>query len=152
MAQFVLGMKAKAYIEGGSTGFDNMAEMSNVKNVALNLQAGEADVTTRANAGWRATAATLRECSAEFEMNWDPSDTVGFDKVKTAYLSSAPLEMAFLTGVKDTTPVAGSSGPYGTWTITNFSRNENLEEAVTVSVTAKLAEYRGWSDDGTDPS
>lgn len=34
----------------------------------LNLEKGEADVTTRANNGWRATKGTLKEGSIEFEM------------------------------------------------------------------------------------
>jgi hypothetical protein len=32
----------------------------------------------------------------------------------------------------------------GNWSITNFSRSEALEEAVTVSVTAKLAAFGQW--------
>jgi hypothetical protein len=35
---------------------------------------GEADVTTRGNAGWRATVATLKDGSIEFEMVWDTGD------------------------------------------------------------------------------
>jgi hypothetical protein len=44
--------------------------------VTLNLEAGEAEVTTRANSGWRATVATLKEASVEFEMVWDTGDAV----------------------------------------------------------------------------
>ncbi|MBW1649018.1 MAG: hypothetical protein JRJ72_13120, partial [Deltaproteobacteria bacterium] len=50
---FVLGMNAKIY--QGSAGADllTVTEMSNVKDVTLNLEAGEADITTRGNQGWR---------------------------------------------------------------------------------------------------
>ena len=111
MADFVLGMNGKAYYENAATGLANLDVLSNVRDVTLNLSAGEADITTRANAGWRATAATLRECTAEFEMVWKDSDT-GFDALKTAWLTGATIEMAFLTGVKG---IAGtnSEGPYG---------------------------------------
>jgi len=70
--EFVLGMNAKLYY--GAAGSSASTEMGNVKDVTLTLEAGEADVTTRANLGWRATAPTLRECTAEFEMVWDPTD------------------------------------------------------------------------------
>ena len=114
--------------------------MGNVKDVTLTLEAGEADVTTRANQGWRATAPTLRECTAEFEMLWKPGDT-GFDAIKTAFLTAATIRLAVLTGARDTT---GSEGPMGDFSITNFSRSEPLEEGVTVSVTAKLAVFEEW--------
>jgi len=43
-------------------------EIENVRDLTLNLETGEADITTRANNGWRATAATLKDGSIEFEM------------------------------------------------------------------------------------
>ncbi len=79
MATFILGKDAKLY--HGTAGSTATTEMSNVRDVTLNLEAGEADVTTRANSGWRATAPTLRECTCEFEMVWDPADA-GFTRQK----------------------------------------------------------------------
>ncbi|MBK9126279.1 MAG: hypothetical protein IPM13_00545 [Phycisphaerales bacterium] len=79
MPSFILGMDAKLYY--GTAGAAAATLMGNVRNVTLNLEAGEADVTTRANSGWRATAPTLRECSVEFEMVWDPDDE-GFTRQK----------------------------------------------------------------------
>ncbi|MBK9126275.1 MAG: hypothetical protein IPM13_00525 [Phycisphaerales bacterium] len=79
MPSFILGMDAKLYY--GTAGAAATTLMGNVRNVTLNLEAGEADVTTRANSGWRATAPTLRECSVEFEMVWDPDDA-GFTRQK----------------------------------------------------------------------
>jgi hypothetical protein len=152
--EFLLGMNAKIY--QGPTGSDlaTLTEMSNVKDVTLSLEAGEADVTTRANQGWRATAPTLRECTAEFEMLWKPGDT-GFDAIKTAFLTSATVRLAVLTGARSadgTTPETGSEGVLGDFSITNFSRNEPLEEGVTVSVTAKLAVFDQWITDGLEVS
>ena len=102
----------------------------------LQPEAGEADVTTRANLGWRATAPTLRECTAEFEMVWDPTDA-GFTAIKTAFLTAGMIALKILDK-------AGGQGPDGDFAITSFSRNEALEEAITVSVTAKLAVFRSW--------
>jgi hypothetical protein len=137
---FLLGMNAKIYQGPTGTDLATLTEMSNVKDVTLSLEAGEADVTTRANQGWRATAPTLRECTAEFEMLWKPGDT-GFDAVKTAFLTAGTIRLAVLTGARD---ASGVEGPLGDFSITNFSRNEPLEEGVTVSVTAKLAVYAEW--------
>ena len=131
---FVLGMNAKLYY--GVAGATAATEMGNVKDVTLTLEAGEADVTTRANQGWRATAPTLRECSVEFEMVWNPADA-GFTAIKTAFLSAGMVALKILDQ-------AGGQGPDGDFSITSFSRNEALEEAVTVSVTAKLSVFRSW--------
>lgn len=138
--EFILGMNAKIYQGPTGTDLASLTEMSNVKDVTLNLEAGEADVTTRANQGWRATAPTLRECTAEFEMLWKPGDA-GFDAIKTAFLTSATIALAVLTGDK---AESGTEGPRGDFSITNFSRNEPLEEGMTVSVTAKLAKFEEW--------
>ena len=134
MAEFVLCMNAKLYY--GAAGGSAATEMGNVRDVTLTLEAGEADVTTRANLGWRATAPTLRECTAEFEMVWDPTDA-GFSAIKNAFLTAGLVALKILDQ-------AGGQGPDGDFAITSFSRNEALEEAITVSVTAKLAEFRSW--------
>lgn len=90
---FLLGMNAKIYQGAAGGDLASLTEMSNVKDVTLNLEAGEADVTTRGNQGWRATAPTLRECTVEFEMLWNPGDA-GFEAIKTAFLSSGTLRLA----------------------------------------------------------
>jgi len=140
MADFILGMNAKIYQGPPDTELTGLTEMGNVRDVTLSLEAGEADVTTRANSGWRATAPTLRECTCEFEMVWK-SDDAGFQAVKDAFLNSTEIALAVLTDDKAN---SGAEGPRGNWSITNFSRNEALEEAITVSVTAKLAKFDEW--------
>ncbi len=137
---FLLGMNAKIYQGAAGAALSALDEMGNVRDVTLTLEAGEADVTTRANQGWRATAPTLRECTAEFEMLWQPGDA-GFEAVKTAFLSAGTIRLAVLTGARD---ASGAEGPLGDFSITNFSRSEPLEEGVTVSVTAKLAVFAEW--------
>jgi hypothetical protein len=126
-----LGMEAKLlYKAGGQAGGGAWTALNNVRDVTLNLEAGEADVTTRANAGWRAIVQTLKEASVEFEMVWDTADA-GFAAVKDAYLSNAPIGLQILDGT-------GGQGLQADFMITAFSRNEALEEAITVSVTAKV--------------
>ncbi len=139
-ATYVLGMNAKIYQGVAGAALIALTEMDNVRDVTVTLEAGEADITTRANSGWRATAPTLKECNLEFEMVWQPGDT-GFDAVKTAYLTNTTICLAALDGDR---AVSGNQGPRGDFSITNFSRSEALEEAITVSVTAKLAVYHDW--------
>ena len=122
-----LGMEAKLYY--GAAGTTAATELTNVKDVTLNLESGEADVTTRANAGWRATVGTLKTGSVEFEMIWD-SDDLGFTAIKDAYFANTPIALAILDE-------AGGEGLDADFSITSFSRKEALEEAITVSVTAK---------------
>ena len=129
-----LGMEAVLnYKAGGQDGAGAWVELANVRDVTLSLEAGEADVTTRANSGWRAVVATLKEASVEFEMVWDTADA-GFGVVKDAYLANAPIGMQILDGSSS----GAGEGLQADFMILSFSRSESLEEAITVSVTAKV--------------
>jgi hypothetical protein len=79
-----LGLEAKLYRNTGTSGSPTWTEMTNVKDLTLNLEASEADVTTRGNAGWRATLAALKDASIEFEMVWDTADAA-FTAIKDAF-------------------------------------------------------------------
>jgi DNA invertase Pin-like site-specific DNA recombinase len=59
-----------------------------------------------------------------------PADA-GFTAIKNAFLTNAPIGFQVLDG-------ASGSGLQADFMITGFSRNEALEEAITVSVTAKV--------------
>jgi len=128
-----LGMEAKLYRNSGTYASPTWVEMQNVKDVTLNLEAGEADVTTRGNAGWRATIAALKDGSIEYEMVWDTADP-DFTAIQQAFFGNTEIEFAVMDG--DIT-ASGTQGLRATMSITNFSRSEALEEAIGVSVTAK---------------
>ena len=128
-----LGMEAKLYRNTGTYALPTWVELTNVKDLTLNLEAGEADVTTRGNAGWRATVATLKDGSIEFEMVWDTADT-NFTAIQDAFFNGTDIEFAVMDG--DIT-ASGSQGLRATMSVTSFSRNEALEEALMVSVNAK---------------
>lgn len=140
MPEFLLGMSAKIYQGTAGTALSALTEMSNTKDVTLNLEAGEADITTRANAGWRGTAATLREASVDFDMVWKPGDS-GFDALRDAFLNGTTLELAVLDQDRAT---SGAQGLKASFTISSFTRSEPLEEAITVSVSAKLSKFDQW--------
>ena len=128
-----LGLDARLYRNTGTYSAVTWNEVKNVKDLTLSLEAGEADVTTRGNGGWRATIATLKDGSLEFEMVWDTADD-DFTAIRTAFLTNGHVEFAVLDGAVAT---AGSQGLRAAMAITNFSRSEPLEEAIKVSVTAK---------------
>ena len=127
-----LGLDAKLFRNTGTYSTPVWNEIANVRDVTLNIEAGEADVTTRNNNGWRATVATLMDASLEFEMVWDSTDD-DFAAIRDAFLNRTPIELAVMDG-----PMAsGAQGLRASMAITKFNRNEPLEEAMTVSVTAK---------------
>ena len=130
-----LGMAAKLYFKaGGVATAGAWTELGNVKDVTLSLETGEADVTTRANAGWKATVATLKEGSVEWEMVWNTGDA-GFTAIKTAFFTNAAIGLAIMDG--DVT-ASGSQGLQADFSITQFSREEPLEEAIKVKIQAKV--------------
>lgn len=129
----VLGMNAKLYRNAGTYASPTWTLIGNVKNLTLNLESAEADVTTRSNAGWRATVPTLKDASIEFEMVWDTADT-NFEAIKDAFLTNATVEMLVLDGLVAT---VGSQGLRATCNVVSFTRNEQLEEALMVNVTMK---------------
>jgi hypothetical protein len=141
-----LGMNCKLYYSStlltqqNGPGQATWNEISNVKDLTLNLETGEADITTRANNGWKATAATLKDGSIEFEMLWDTGDTA-FGALKDAWASSAEIALAAMDGAIAT---VGSEGLAGNFTVTNFSRSEPLAEGVTVKVTVKPSSFTQW--------
>jgi len=126
--KYVLGKDAVVVCDGTT--------MDNVQDVTLTLSKGEADVTTRGNEGWRATVGTLKECSAEWTMLHLPGDAC-YASIMDSYLNDTLLPMSFLTETN-------GEGPVGLWSITNVSREEPLEDAIKVSVTAKMAKFTEW--------
>ena len=114
-----LGLDARLYRNTGAYSSVTWNEVKNVKDLTLSLEAGEADVTTRGNGGWRATIATLKDGSLEFEMVWDTADD-DFTAIRTAFLTNGSVEFAVLDGPVST---SGSQGLRAAMAITNFSRS-----------------------------
>ena len=72
--------------------------------------------------------ATLKEASLEFGILYDTEDA-DFTAFRAAYFGNTPIALFVTDG--------NGSGLDADWSITGFSMEQNLEEAVTVSVTAK---------------
>ena len=87
---YKLGMDA--VLKYGTAGTTANTALTSVRNVTLNLEKGEADVTTRGNGGWKATVATLKDASVEFEMVWDTADA-GFTAIKNSYFNNTAISL-----------------------------------------------------------
>jgi hypothetical protein len=128
----VLGLNAKLYRNTGTFSTPVWNEIDIARDVTLTLESSEADVSSRVSQ-WRATAAALKDASIEFQMVWDQAhaDLVA---VKDAWVNNTDLELLVLDGSSATT---GNSGLRAICRIFSFTRNEALEEALTVDVVAK---------------
>ena len=123
-----LGLDAKLF--RGTAGTQGTIEVTNVKDVSLSLESGEADVTTRKAKGWKLSVATLKEASLEITILYDTEDG-DFLAFKTAYFTNTPISLFVTDG--DTT----AHGLDADFSVTGFTVDQPLEEAVTVKVTAK---------------
>jgi hypothetical protein len=130
-----LGMQARLYRNTGTYAAPVWAAMDNVRDLTLNLESGECDVSTRANNGFKATMPTLKDASIEFESIYDPSDQ-GFSALQTAYFSNGTVEVAVMDGAIDQT---GTQGLRATMSVMKFTRSEPLTEAIKVSISLKPA-------------
>lgn len=122
----VLGIDAK--LLRGAAGTTGATEVKNVKDLTLNLESGEADVTTRSTQGWKATVGTLKDASLEFGILYDTEDA-DFLAFQAAYFGNTPLALFVTDGA--------GTGLDADFAITGFNIEQPLEEALTVSVTAK---------------
>lgn len=151
-----LGKDAKLYIAAQAlTGADpsdaanaDWSEVTNVRDLTINLEKSEADVTTRGNNGWRQTMAALKDGSIEFEMVWDDEDE-DLAEFSDAFINDTPLPLAVMSGDIET---PGNDGLVSNFSVTNFSRSEALEDGIKVSVTIKPLDNTQWYTVGESSS
>lgn len=109
-------------------------EIENAKDVTLNIEAGDADVTTRAAEGWRMHMPTLMDASIEFELL-----TGGADGTKLATLFNSGAAVDVVIG-------GGNVSFTAKMVVTNFGGSQPLEDAESVSVTLRPAPVTSSSD------
>ena len=115
----VLGLDA--ILMRGPAGTTGSTEVKNVKDLTLNLESGDADVTTRATKGWRASVATLKEASLEFNILYDTEDE-DYNAFADAYFNNTPMALFVTDG--------NGTGLDADFSITGFSIEQPLEEAL----------------------
>lgn len=130
-----LGLDASLYYNSNTYASPTWVEATRIKDVTLNLEKGEFDVSTRASGGWREIVNTLKDASVSFSMLQAPSgtDTV-FAAFRDAFLNGTTIECLILDGDNATT---GSQGLRATMTVSSFTRNESLEEAIMYDVSIR---------------
>lgn len=127
-----------------------MAELTNVKNVTLTIDTTEADVTTRATEGWRASVPVLKNATVDFTMLWDSADK-SFANVQHAFNQRTYIHLAVMDGdAENTTTGYRIQGLYAPFSVMNCSRNETLEDALTATVSLKPANVSGYAPEWVD--
>jgi hypothetical protein len=133
-----LGLDCRLYRNSAATyATPTWSEVTKARDVTLTLERGDTDVSVRGST-WRLTQGTLKEATIEFELVWEggtPTD-VNVAAFRDAFLNGTNVDIAALDG-----PVAspGSQGLRAECQVTSFTREEPLEDAVTISVTLKPA-------------
>jgi hypothetical protein len=140
------GLDCKLYYrEGGVDSGDSWHEATNVRDLTLGGEKGEADVSTRASR-FRLTLGTLKDFPVEFQQVWDPDDEF-FGILRDAFQDDAIIGLAIMDG-----DIATGEGLVADFVVTKFARNEPLEEAVTADVTVKptySSRLPFWVENGT---
>lgn len=127
----VLGLNCRLFIQSdGVAGSNGWTEMTNVRDLAVNLDSERADVTTRGNNGFRAEIGTLKNGSITFDAVFDTADAV-FTALQAAFFANSLVGVRALTG----DPAAqATQGLVADMAVVNFSQTQNLADAVTVSI------------------
>ena len=142
MPDFLLGKDAKLY--RGVAGATATTLLDIVQKVTVSGETAMADVTTRANSGFKAEAAGLKTSGLTFDMVLKPNDA-GFVAVRDAWVNGTQIALKALTR-------ANGEGIDADYAISKFERTEDLEQGIMVSVEAKLTKFRAYIEDTADGS
>ena len=150
---FILGLNAKTYINqdyadlvetwfntstpassaalAAAVAAPNWQLRDNITDVQINNSLATTDVTTRGGNGYRQVLGTLKEGEISFDVIYDTADPL-FTALFQAYETNALVDMAFADGLIAT---PGTLFYRAQFSITDFSIDQSLEEAMRVSVT-----------------
>jgi len=122
------------YCVAGIGGTPVWTEIANIGNFTGPGERSEIDVTTRAGGGNKQVIGGLMENAFEWEMPYNPSDTA-LVALRDAFINNTPVGMAWMDG-----PVAtvGSFGLWADFVVLKFQREEPIDGAMTVKITAKV--------------
>lgn len=143
-----LGLEAKFYRNTASYAEPTWNEITHVKDLTLNLEKGETDISVR-NTTWRLRRGTLKDANIEFTLqdNKTNSDAqADIDAFRDAFLNNTSIECLVLDGPLTE---SGAEGLRASMEVFNFTRNENLEEALMYNVTIRPTESSNnpaWAD------
>lgn len=143
-----LGRECKLYFKrGGYASANTWREAQLARDVSLNLEKAEADVTTRGNDGWEAIVGALKRATVEAELLQDTEDEA-FQIAQDSFVGDDLIGVAIMDrAITD----ADATGIQFDGEVLTFNRSEPLTEAVTVSTTIKptySANPPQWLDRG----
>ena len=126
------GNEAILYRNDGTFEAPDWVEVENVKDLTLGIEKGSVDASTRGSI-WRQFLTTLKDASIDWQSLWD-TEGADFSAFQDAFFDDTQIELAVMDG--DIT-VAGAEGLRVTVDVMGFTRNEPLEDAMSVDVTTK---------------
>lgn len=129
-----LGLNAKLYRNTGTYGSPTWAEWNFLKDLSLEMSTGEADATTRANGGWKATVATLKDASLTFSAPHDVSIATYKTLVDGFYANTA-FELLVLDQAIAT---VGATGLRASFMVTSMTEGQPIEDIQANDFTLKI--------------
>lgn len=120
-----VGIEKKLFY--GAAGSKAATEMKKVRDVNVEDNMGEADVTTREAEGWGMTEATLREHQVAWEMIANANDEE-FNTFLTHFLDGSAFALY--------TEEGAGKGYDADYVLVEFGEDQALEEGVTVKMVA----------------
>ena len=146
MATFKLGINAALYL--GDTELATLVgptdevwtEVTNIKDVTLNMSKGDADATTRANDGWTSTVGTLKDADISFTLKAQDSDT-SFTSLNNSFLNSTTVPLAVMDGPIAT---AANQGLVANCFVTAVNRTESNDDLIWYEITVKPYDQQQW--------
>ena len=135
----VYGIEGKLYYKvAGVGGAGDWVELENCINPTLNMEGVECDLTARANGRFKATGVSLNDSSVDLEMIWDTAD-VDFTAIQEAFNRTNDLtkNLIGISVMDGAIATEGSQGLRADMAVTKFTRSEQNEDAMRVSVTLK---------------
>src|SRR5262245_37856757 len=134
MAGNLVGLDMKAYFNSASYATPTWVLIATCRDVTLDMSRGTADLSRRGST-WRRNRGTLKEGTVSMEIIYDTADAA-YDKLSAAFLAGTIVDITLADGTLPTGPAEYFRSEYE---VTGFSRNEPLEDAVTISVELTIA-------------
>jgi hypothetical protein len=119
----------------GSFGSPTWVDWKNVKDVTLNMEADDADASTR-KSRIKTSLAGMIGASVDFQSNWDTTDTV-FAAILAAFLAGTTVDLAVLDGGS---AEAGSQGLHAEFCVLKCSEAQPLNGVTQADISIKPAQ------------
>ena len=139
----VLGLDCRAYqlnsFVPGTGLYGTATELTSVTGVKISNSLATADVTRRGGGGYRQKVGTLAEGDVSFDIILDTADTF-FDTLDAAFRDRSTIDIWFGQGeIGGPAAVSGTAGFLAEFAVTDFSEQQELEDAVRYSVTLSVS-------------